>query len=69
MRARCDCSGFVLLPFLGSGGADAFSFSIVAMYSSRVDEIAWNVAVIFQGFVDVYKRGESAKMKTTSQIR
>jgi hypothetical protein len=67
MRARCDCSGFVLLPFLGSGGADAFNFSIVAMYSSRVDEIVWNVAVIFQGFVDVYKRGESAKTK--QQVR
>ena len=66
MRARCDCSGFVLLPFLSSGGADAFNFSIVVMYSSRVDEIVWNVAVIFQGFVDVYKRGESAK---TGQAR
>jgi hypothetical protein len=48
---------------LGFGGADDFKFSIVAMYSSRVDEIVWKVAVIFQGFVDVYNRGESAKKR------
>ena len=53
---------------MGSGGADSFKFSIVVIYSSRVDEIVWKVAVIFQGFVDVYKRGESAKIKATGQI-
>jgi hypothetical protein len=32
---------------------------MTARYSSRVDEIVWNVAVIFQGLVDTYIRGES----------
>ena len=69
MRARCDSSNFVhFWPFFGAGGADSFNSSIVVMYSSRVDEIVWKVAVIFQGFVDVYKRGESVKRKATGQI-
>lgn len=44
---------------LGSGGADALMLSMVAIYSSRVDEIVWKVAAIFHGFVEMYIRGES----------
>lgn len=32
---------------------------MTARYSSRVEEMVWNVAVIFQGLVDTYIRGES----------
>jgi hypothetical protein len=34
---------------------------MVAMYSSRVDEIDWKEAAIFQGFEETYIRGESTK--------
>lgn len=40
-------------------GEDAFSFSITEIYYARVEETAWNVAVIFQGLVETYIRGES----------
>jgi hypothetical protein len=35
----------------------------VAIYSSRVDEIVWKVAAIFHGFVEIYIRGESEKVR------
>lgn len=44
-----------------SEGAEALRFSRRATYSSRDDDTAWNVAVIFHGFVDRYTRGESMK--------
>ena len=37
---------------------------MAARYSSRVEEIVWNVAVIFQGLVDTYIRGESKISRT-----
>lgn len=60
-KAMCAVSNFDFRsPALGSGGAISWTFSTIAMYSSRVEEIVWNVAVIFHGFVDMYNRGESA---------
>ena len=32
---------------------------MTATYSSRVEEMVWNVAVTFQGLVETYIRGES----------
>lgn len=46
--------------FIGDGD-DSLSLSMSAVYSSRFDDKAWNVDVIFHGLVDAYTRGESGK--------
>lgn len=40
---------------------------MTARYSSRVEEMVWNVAVIFQGLLDTYIRGESKIDQNGSQ--
>ena len=52
-KARWAVSSFDRFPVLPSGGAVSFTFSKMAVYSSRVEETVWNVAVIFHGFVDM----------------
>jgi hypothetical protein len=62
IRARWFNSAFDRFSLgLGSAGADALMLSIVAIYSSLVDETVWKVAAIFHGFVEMYIRGESVK--------
>ena len=60
IKAKCAISGLKsFFPFLGSGGAVAFKFSITAVYSCRVEDIVSKEHDIFQGLVDTYIRGES----------
>lgn len=42
---------------------------MIPMYSPRVDAIVWKVAVIFQGLVDIYKRGDSGKKRTRRSVK
>ena len=67
MSARWFCSAFDRFSFpLGSVGPDALMLSMVATYSSRVDDIVWKVAAIFHGFVEIYIRGESKQARKVS---
>jgi hypothetical protein len=52
MRAAWLTSVFGLFDPSFAIGKAALRESIVAIYSSRVEEIVWKVAEVFQGFVE-----------------